>query len=61
MYPKLITSVLTVSLIASIGLAAKDPNYIPLAASVGGGIAAISTLIKPERTRLPESKEDSQQ
>lgn len=61
MYFKFITSVLVVSLIASIGLAAKDPNYIPLAASVGGGIAAISTLIKPERTSLPESKEDRQE
>lgn len=61
MYFKLITSVLTITLIASIGLAAKDPAYIPLAASVSGSIAAISTLIKPERTPLPESKEDSLQ
>lgn len=59
MYLKLIISALTVSLIASIGLAAKDPAYIPLAASVGGGIAAISTLIKPERTSLPQSKKDT--
>ncbi|RCJ15420.1 hypothetical protein A6S26_34600 [Nostoc sp. ATCC 43529] len=61
MFFKFITSVLTISLMASIGLAAKDPAYIPLAASIGGGIAAISTLIKPERTSLPESKEGRQQ
>ncbi|MCC5667264.1 hypothetical protein LC653_26100 [Nostoc sp. CHAB 5784] len=59
MYIKLIISSLTVSLIASVALAAKDPAYIPLAASVGGGIAAISTLIKPERTSLPQSKDDT--
>lgn len=33
---------------ASIRLAAKGPAYIPLAASVGGGIGAISAFIKPE-------------
>jgi hypothetical protein len=59
MYPKFITSVLTVSLIASIGLAAKDPSYIPLAASVGGGIATISVFIKPEHKSLSETKQDS--
>ncbi len=58
MFQKIITSLLTVSLIACIGLAAKDSSYIPLAASVGGGIAAISTLIKPDRTSLPQTKED---
>ncbi|RCJ15417.1 hypothetical protein A6S26_34585 [Nostoc sp. ATCC 43529] len=61
MYFKIITSLLTGTLIVTIGLAAKDPAYIPLAASVGGGIAAISTLIKPERRSLPESKEGRQQ
>ncbi len=61
MYFKIITSVLTVSLIVSIGLAGMNSAYIPLAASVAGGIAAISTLIVPERKSLPKSKEDSQQ
>lgn len=61
MYLKVITSLLITSLIASIGLAAKDPAYISLAASVGAGIAAITPLIKLERTPLPESKEDKQE
>jgi hypothetical protein len=61
MYNQAITSLLTISLIASITLAAKDPAYIPLSASVGAGIAAISSLIKPERTPMPESKENKQE
>lgn len=62
MYPKTTTFLLTISLIASIGLAAKDPAYIPLAASVGGGIAAICSLLKPDdRSSSLKSKEDNQE
>jgi hypothetical protein len=57
MYFKIITSLLAISLIASIGLAATDSAYIPLVANVGRGIAAISPLLKPNT----QSKEDSQE
>lgn len=47
----------------SIVLAAKDPQYNPLAMTVfGGGLTVISELMKNEvRKQLSSSKEDSEE
>ncbi len=54
MQNKIITSALTVSLVISVGLAVKDPIYIPLVASVSISIETISRLIKSDQANLPE-------
>lgn len=55
MYHKVITSLMMGSLIATIALAAINPDYITLSASVSGAIAGISVLLKPQ---LKEDKQE---